>query len=43
VAALLGISVKTVETHRAAIMRKLSINSIVELVHYAIRNRLVKP
>jgi DNA-binding NarL/FixJ family response regulator len=37
----LCISVKTVETHRAAIMRKLEINSIVELVHYAIRNNLV--
>src|SRR5262252_491516 len=39
----LSISVKTVETHRAAIMRKLEINSIVELVHYAIRNQLVQP
>ena len=43
VALALGISVKTVETHRAAIMRKLGINSIVDLVHYAIRNNLVKP
>jgi DNA-binding NarL/FixJ family response regulator len=41
IAAVLCISVKTVETHRAAIMRKLGINSIVELVHYAIRNNLV--
>lgn len=39
----LGISVKTVQTHRATIMRKLGINSIVELVHYAIRNHLVSP
>jgi DNA-binding NarL/FixJ family response regulator len=38
----LGISVKTVETHRAAIMRKLGINSIVELVHYAFRKKLVE-
>ena len=38
----LGISVKTVETHRAAIMRKLSINSIAQLVRYAIRNRIVE-
>ena len=38
----LGISVKTVETHRATVMRKLEINSIVELVHYAIRNQLVE-
>jgi DNA-binding NarL/FixJ family response regulator len=38
---ILGISVKTVETHRASIMRKLGITSIVDLVHYAIRNNLV--
>ena len=43
VAATLGISVKTVETHRASIMRKLGITSIVDLVHYAIRNHLVAP
>ena len=43
VALALGISVKTVETHRATIMRKLGINSIVDLVRYAIRNNLVKP
>lgn len=43
VAANLSISVKTVETHRATVMRKLGINSIVELVHYAIRNQIVEP
>jgi DNA-binding NarL/FixJ family response regulator len=43
IASVLCISVKTVETHRATIMRKLGINSIVELVHYAIRNNLVRP
>lgn len=43
IAGMLFISVKTVETHRASIMRKLRINSIVELVHYAIRNNLVGP
>jgi len=42
VATGLSISIKTVETHRAAVMRKLDINSIVELVHYAIRNQLVE-
>src|SRR5262249_47746247 len=41
VAARLTISIKTVETHRAAIMRKIGVNSVVELVHYAIRNELV--
>lgn len=39
----LGISVKTVETHRANIMRKLDVGSIAELVRYAVRNNLVIP
>jgi len=43
VATILGISVKTVETHRSNIMRKLDLESIVELVHYAVRNQLVRP
>lgn len=43
VSALLGISVKTVETHRAAIMKKLGISSIAEMVRYAIRNKVIKP
>lgn len=42
IATQLSISVKTVETHRATVMRKLDITSIVELVHYAIRNQLVE-
>jgi len=40
---LLGISVKTVEAHRARVMLKLDLDSLVGLVHYAIRNRLVEP
>lgn len=43
IGATLNISVKTVETHRANIMRKLDIHSISDLVHYAIRNRWVEP
>lgn len=35
IALLLGIAVRTVETHRAKIMLKLGLHSIVELVHYA--------
>ena len=42
-AALLGISVKTVETHRAAVMKKLGISSVAELVRYAIRNQVIQP
>jgi DNA-binding NarL/FixJ family response regulator len=41
-AATLGISVKTVESHRANVMRKLELRSIVDLVRYAVRNRLVE-
>jgi DNA-binding NarL/FixJ family response regulator len=42
VAATLGISVKTVETHRAAIMRKLRCDSFADLVRYAIRQKMVQ-
>lgn len=42
VAEKLGISVKTVETHRAAIMRKLGLHSIGELVRYAVRNHIIE-
>jgi len=41
VSVILGISVKTVETHRVKIMQKLHLESTVELVHYAIRNDLI--
>lgn len=43
IASLLKISARTVETHRAEIMRKLQLTSVAELVRYAIRNGLVKP
>jgi len=35
-----GISMKTIETHRANIMRKLRLRSVSDLVRYAIRNKL---
>ncbi len=38
---VLGISVKTAETHRASSMRKLQLKSFSELVRYAIRNHLI--
>ena len=41
-AAGLGISVKTIEAHRANIMRKLHLRSVSDLVRYAIRNRIVQ-
>jgi DNA-binding NarL/FixJ family response regulator len=42
VATVLNISAKTVETHRAAVMRKLNYSSSAALVRYAIRNQLVQ-
>jgi DNA-binding NarL/FixJ family response regulator len=38
---VLGISVKTAETHRARLMKKLELKSVAELVRYAIRERIV--
>ncbi|HYR77103.1 MAG TPA: response regulator transcription factor [Pyrinomonadaceae bacterium] len=38
----LGISVKTVETHRAQLMDRLNIHDVAGLVRYAIKMRLVK-
>ena len=43
VAAVLGISEATAETHRANLMRKLDVHSVSEIVRYAIRNRLIEP
>ena len=43
VASSLGISVKTVETHRSNVMRKLELHSVSELVRYAVRNQIVEP
>jgi DNA-binding NarL/FixJ family response regulator len=42
-AAVLGISVKTVETHRATIMRKLRLQRLGDLVRYAIRHKIITP
>jgi len=41
VARALQLSVKTVETHRSNIMRKMEFDSLPDLVRYAIRNKIV--
>jgi DNA-binding NarL/FixJ family response regulator len=43
VARLLNISLKTVESHRSAVMHKLDFHSPADLVRYAIRNKIVEP
>jgi len=43
IASILNLSVKTVETHRAAAHRKLNLRSTVDLVRYAIRNHIIEP
>jgi DNA-binding NarL/FixJ family response regulator len=43
VAVALGISVKTAETHRANILRKLEMHSMSELTRYAIKNHMIEP
>jgi DNA-binding NarL/FixJ family response regulator len=43
VAEALGISVRTAETHRASVLRKLNLDSIAALVRYAIRNKMIEP
>lgn len=43
IADTLGISVRTAETHRANMLRKLNLESVADLVRYAIRNQLIAP
>lgn len=42
IATALDITVKTAETHRSNIMRKLDLHHVTELVRYAIRNQVVQ-
>lgn len=42
IAAMLGVSVRTAETHRTNVMRKLELHCLSDLVRYAIRNGLAQ-
>jgi DNA-binding NarL/FixJ family response regulator len=42
VAVALGLSVKTAETHRSNLMRKLDVHSVSQLVLYAVRNNMIQ-
>jgi DNA-binding NarL/FixJ family response regulator len=43
IAVTLGISVKTAETHRGNILRKLGMHSVSQLVRYAVKNHIIEP
>ena len=43
VATALGISIRTAETHRATLMRKIASDSLADVVRYAIRNHIIEP
>ncbi len=42
-AAVLNISPKTAETHRASIMKKLNAKNVTDIVKYCIRNHIIEP
>jgi DNA-binding CsgD family transcriptional regulator len=42
ISASLGISVRTMDTHRTNILLKLGYKSTAELMHYAVRKKLVE-
>jgi len=43
IAAELDISPRTVECHKNTILEKLEVSSIIEVVRYAIRNKIIQP
>jgi DNA-binding NarL/FixJ family response regulator len=43
IAGLLGVSVKTIESHRVRLMEKLDIRQTAGLVRYAIRRGMIQP
>jgi len=42
-AVALGVSTRTVESHRDHIMRKMNFSSYSELVRFAVRTKLIEP
>ena len=42
IAVELGITLRTVETHRGRIMMKMGLHSLTELIRYAIRDKIIK-
>ncbi len=42
IAEKLSISTRTVETHKTSIMKKLNLNSVVDLVKFAIKNNIIE-
>lgn len=38
---LLNISLRTVETHRRNVMQKIDVNTVVALVHYAVKHKII--
>ena len=43
IGAVLNISAKTVEFHKRRMMKDLGLKTVVELVRFAIKNKLVAP
>jgi DNA-binding CsgD family transcriptional regulator len=43
IAVVLGVSVKTAESHRTRLMEKLDVHETASLVRYAIRTGLIQP
>lgn len=43
IATELGISVKTVDTHRSNLMEKLELHSVAQLCRYAMREGIIRP
>jgi DNA-binding NarL/FixJ family response regulator len=42
VATKLGITIRTVESHRANVMRKLNLHTLAQLIHFAVKNRIIR-